>query len=357
MRVLTLKGSPRQMGQAYGEACRDQLPEFFELRVQNAIKQALSYGGQAVNRDDVMRAAEACIEPTRQHDPRAFQELEGIAEGAHMSVAQVLATNGLTDIRDLLSWPGPPESMDGCSAMIVQKDLTESGELFCGQTWDLATDNLPFVLGVHRQPDQGPWTWSLTTVGCLSLIGLNDAGIAVGTTNVRTTDARPGVTYLSLIHKALSMTSLQQAVDSIVGAQRAGAHFYYLANALGEAVALECAATRVSALPVPSGAYAHTNHCLEPENIAIQGHEPQASSLARLDRLQALTGDTSQGLHTAEAMMGFFADGANGTNAICRDDFNGINTNGAVLMAPQSGRIWACHGLPTRDNWIDLKAP
>ena len=26
--------------------------------------------------------------------------------------------------------------------------------MVCGQTWDLATSNMPYVIGVHRQPDK-----------------------------------------------------------------------------------------------------------------------------------------------------------------------------------------------------------
>jgi isopenicillin-N N-acyltransferase-like protein len=244
VRVITLEGSPLEMGRAFGESLRAEIATFYELRVQNAIAQALRYGGRAVTREDVTEAARQSVPYTRDHDPRGFEELEGIAQGAALPLEAILAMNGLTDLRDVLSWHGPPEGLDGCSALVVQRDLTARGELLCGQTWDLATDNLPYVLGVHRKPDQGPQSWSLTTAGCLSLIGLNEAGIAVGTTNIRTTDARPGVTYLSLIHKALAATTLAQAAAAITDAHRAAAHFYYLADAHGDALVIECSATR-----------------------------------------------------------------------------------------------------------------
>lgn len=343
------------MGRAFGESCRDAIHAFFALRVDNAIMQAAKYGGQTVDPARVVAAARACVPATRDHDPRGFDELTGIAEGAGMPLEHVLAINGLTDLRDLLSWPGELDAFGGCTAFLAAGDVTADGRVIVGQTWDLATDNLPFVLAVHRQPDEGPETWCLTTVGCLSLIGLNDAGIAVGTTNVRTTDARPGVTYLSLIHKALGERDLEAAARAITDAPRAGAHFYYLADAHGGAVALECSARAHTRVDVARGAFSHTNHCVIPANVAIQGHDPQPSSVARLARMEALL-DAQRGRVDLAAARRFLGDRDGGDLAIRRDDYDGINTNGAVVMAPAAGVVQACHGLPDEAPWFDLKA-
>ncbi|MCA9700498.1 MAG: hypothetical protein KC431_23425, partial [Myxococcales bacterium] len=225
-----------------------------------------------------------------------------------------------------------------------------------GQTWDLASDNMPHVLGVHRRPIDGPETWTLTTTGCLSLIGINEHGIAVGTTNIRTTDARPGVTYLSLLHKPLAARELEEAVRAITEARRAGAHFYYVADGEGRALALECTPDHVDSTEIETGAYVHTNHCLVPEHQAIEGDTPFASSHARQDRLEHLIADDLGSADLAAATR-WLADQANGENAISRTDFNGISSNGSVVMEPQSGSIRACHGPAHLSDvkWIDLR--
>ena len=355
MRMLSFSGSPRAMGRAFGETCRDAIVEFFALRVDNAIKQAAKYGGQTVAPDGVLAVATRCVPATRAFDPAGFEELTGIAEGAGLTVEQILALNGLTDIRDVLSWPGNPEAFGGCTSFIAQRDVTADGRVLVGQTWDLATDNQPFVVAVHRRPDHGPETWSLTTAGCLSLIGLNSAGLAIGTTNIRTTDARPGVTYLSLIHRALSLTDLEAATQAIATAPRAGAHYYFLADAQGRAVALECSATTHTRHDVREGFYNHTNHCRVPENIAREGVAPPSSSTARLARLDTLFAG-AHGRVDEAAARAFLGDDANGTDAIRRDHYDGISTNGAVIMSPERGHIEACHGLPDANPWYDLKA-
>src|SRR5690606_18585603 len=103
------------------------------------------------------------------------------------------------------------------------------------------------------------------------------ARICVGTTNIRTVDSRPGVTYLSMIHKALAQSDFEAAVSAIVDAERSGAHYYYVADARGHAAALECTPRRHRRIDIEAGSYVHCNHCLVAENAALEGETPAAS--------------------------------------------------------------------------------
>ncbi|MFO7565775.1 MAG: C45 family peptidase [Enhygromyxa sp.] len=354
MRILSFSGTPAAIGEAFGEQCRAEIAELYAARLDNAIRQAQQHGGRNVGEEAVLEVARACLAPTRAYHPEGFAELEGIARGAKLSLERVLAMNGLTDIRDVLTWGGQLEALGGCSAFVVTGDFTANGKLLCGQTWDLATDNMPHVLAVHRRPSEGPQTWCLTTVGCLSLIGLNEHGVACGTTNIRTTNARPGVTYLSLIHKALSSPTIDAASEAITGAQRAGAHFYYLADQSGRAQAIECTPDHADLVEVETGAYVHTNHCLIPAHQAIEGKTPSASSHARQDRLEQLIAEDC-GSADLDGAKRWLSDRENGDKAISRTDFEGISSNGAVVMEPESGIIHAVHGPPHAANWVDLR--
>ena len=240
MQILSFSGSPREIGRAFGETCSEQIKEFYALRIRNAIGQALQHGGRDVGEEQVLKVARACVAPTQSYHPEGFEEMQGIAEGSGLPVEKILAMNGLTDIRDVLAWGGELEEFGGCSSFIVQGDYSRDGKLWCGQTWDLATDNMPFVIGVHRKPTDAPESWTLTTVGCLSLIGINDAGLSIGTTNIRTTDSRPGVTYLNIIHKVLSSRDFETARKAVIDAPKAGAHYYYVCDKHGRAAGFEC---------------------------------------------------------------------------------------------------------------------
>ena len=342
------------MGRAFGETCRDAIREFYAIRRDIAIDQAWTYGRQRVDEEDVLRVASACIPPIEAHHADGHAEMAGIAEGAGLSLAEIVALNGLTDIRDVLAWKGDLESLGGCSAFITQGDSTRDGALVCGQTWDLATSNMPYVLGVHRRPTDGPETWSLTTAGCLSLIGMNEHAICVGTTNVRTMDARVGVPYLSIIHKALSVEDFDDAVAAAVDVDRTSGHYYYIADAQGSAAAIESTGARVWREDVESGVHVHCNHCLHPDNAAQEGIEPTSSTLTRTDRLRSLL-EEAEGDIDIDFTKRALADEENGLDAICRDDTNGVSSNGAVVMVPRQRMIHACHGLPSQAEWIDLR--
>jgi isopenicillin-N N-acyltransferase like protein len=355
MRLLTFSGSPADIGEAFGESCRDEIQTFYELRLGIAVAQTLDWGGRSVGEPDLLAAARASIAATQAYDPSGWEELCGIAHGANMSPEKVLALNGLTDFRDVLSWHGDFETFGGCSSFIVQGDGSADGGVLVGQTWDLATNNMPYVLGIHRKPDNGPETWTLTTVGCLSLIGMNEHGISVGTTNVRTPDARPGVVYLSIIHKALGARDLDSAARAVIDAQRSGAHFYWLADATGRATAIECTAQTADRHDVDAGVYVHCNHCVVPSHVAIEPRPPSPSSSYRSSRLQSLL-EAGSGTHDLETVKAALADEEGGNNAICRDDTGGISTNGAVVIAPERREIHACQGLPSRTTWRVLRA-
>ena len=57
---------------------------------------------------------------------------------------------------------------------------------------------------------------------------------------------------------------------------------------------------------------------------------------------------------TATTIESAFGDRANGEDAISRVDFNGISSNGAVVMAPAAGLFRACHGTPHDAEWLEI---
>ena len=353
MKILHLDGTPAQLGEAFGESCRKAIGELYALRLENALAQALRYGGRTSSEAELLALAGACLAASARFDPDGTEELRGIARGAGLSPERVLAMNGLTDLRDALAWGGPLEAAGGCTAFVVQRDRSADGRLWVGQTWDLGTDNQPYVVAVHRRPVHGPETWSVTTAGCLSLMGMNADGVAIGTTNLRTTDAGPGVPYLSLIHRALTESSAAAAAALIARAPRAGGHAYTVVDRQGDAFAVECTARRSRTFAVRGGFHVHTNHCQVPEHQALEADIPYDSSRARLARMQQLLAEASH--IDGPFLETCLADRANGKLAICREDFEGISTNAALVVCPEALRLRACHGQPSNAPWIDLR--
>jgi isopenicillin-N N-acyltransferase-like protein len=355
MRRIELSGTHAAMGEAFGEAFRSEIARLYAIRLENALRQATQYGGRTTSEDELLRLARACLAASERFDPRGTAELRGIARGARLTDEQVLAMNGLTDLRDGLAWGGMDEvGAAGCTALIAQRDATADGRPRLAQSWDLASDNAPFVVFVHRHPRVGPQTWSVTTVGCQSLMSLNEHGLALGTTNLRTRDAGVGVPYLGLIHRALDERSAEAAAGVIASAPRAGAHSYLALDRSGVGRVLECTGKFAHELVAERGTHVHTNHCQVPAHIALEADTPRKSSEARLARMRELLAARAGNIDSA-FLREAFADAAGGSLAICRRDYDGISTNAASVITPEIGEMWGCAGVPDApEKWERL---
>ena len=130
----------------------------------------------------------------------------------------------------------------------------------------------------------------MTTVGCLSLIGMNSEGIALGTTNIRTTDARVGVGYLQIIHSALAQTTLADVERTIVEAPRAGAHYYYAAEQTAKRSPSNVPRPSRVFSPSTAGAFVHCNHILDAEQRSSKPRDSDELLLCRQSRMGELIG-------------------------------------------------------------------
>jgi len=352
--VLEFAGSPLKMGEAFGESCRDETRKLYALRLKSAIHAAGKHG-RTFTENQVLDWCHPCVEATRTYDAVGYEEFAGIARGAGLSPEQCFVLQGLTDLSDVLSLGTPPDGV-GCSSFVVAPDRSATGHLLLGQTWDLNTNNMPYVRLVYRQPAEAPDTWSLTLTGCLTLIGINSEGIAVGNTNLSTRDVRAGVQYLSVLHRALRARTFSEALDSIRQAPRAAAHYYYAAAPHGPAVGLECSATRAAAFEIRSGAFIHCNHCLDRNMAALEATPPGPSSVHRQKRLSELLESQSMPIGIND-LKRFLSDHEGGPRlGICRHDVNHVSTNATVILSPDTFEIQACRGQAHMGKWIVRRA-
>jgi isopenicillin-N N-acyltransferase-like protein len=349
MEILSYEGTPREIGRAFGEDGREQTRQLYRLRIDNAMDQAHRFGGVSVTEQQLLELASRCWERLEAWRPEIAEELQGIAEGAGMKPVAVWAMNGLTDLRDLAGFGLRDPDPEGCTAALVSPERSPAGTLVA-QTWDLATDNMPHVRVVQRFPKDGPATACLTLTGCLSLIGVNSEGVAVGTTNLRSARNRFGVSYLDVIHGALAASTRDEAIRRIETAPRAGAHFYYVADRDG-AYRMETTAFSHVTQKV-EGVSAQSNHFVEPSLVNEQGEAvPLRSSHHRLGRMQSLL---AEGPVDIDRLKRALADDAGGELAIERHGWAGISTNGATVIHPGGRTLWAVHGPPSQGRWIQV---
>jgi hypothetical protein len=335
------------MGEAIGESLCDDIAAMIERRWEAAASYCTLRGRGSV--DDMIAAGWACLDLLHAWDPPGWEEHMATAGAASVDPGVLYAAANYSDVRDLVCHD-PCE--EGCTSMAIPGSAARDGAVLVGQTWDLHPLDVDSVLAVNRIPDSGPETWSVTIAGAPTLIGMNVHGVWTGTTNIKVRGGRPGIGYMSLLHRAIRCGDREEAAAVIQHAPRAAAHTYLLADA-GGAVELECSATRTRRRDVIDQPIVRTNHCLDAEILASEAEPPSSSSVARLNRATELT---SSAPLTVEGIRRIMSDRSDGVDSICRwqDDGEPTATNACVIGVPATRRFEACRGPADRGLWVPL---
>jgi len=360
LRTITVAGSREAMGQAYGQACAGLVQAFVAQRARAATVYLRERGLR--NQQLVTALAGQCLAALRRWDEPAWVEHQATAHGAGVDAVDLYAAANYTDLRDILAYPAQPSpaaagaavspDAEGCTAMLFPGAGAQP--LVAAQTWDLNPSDLEYVVALQRRPDHGPSTWSITCAGCPSLIGMNERGLSIGTTNIKIRPSRVGIPYLSLIHAALAASDRAQASARIISAPRAAAHTYWLADRTG-GEDLECSADTVTRREARHGqpGLARTNHCLDGAHAQSEGEPPSSSSRARLVRAAAAVAGPQP---TIAALKRLLADRSDGIDSINRygEDGQGTSTNACVISVPARRELHVCRGPSDRGRWLTL---
>lgn len=355
--TCTVSGSPRALGEALGEHWRSAIQAFTDARLRALRVNLRSAGCQDMTA--FFALADRCQACHAAWDVAGHAELLGVARASGVDPVHLFAAANLTDLRDValfgperLIHASPGAEGEGCTAFALPPVLCRDGRQIIGQTWDLNPPDIDFVIGLHRLPDEGPETWSVTLCGCPNLVGMNEHGLYCGTTNIKTRDARIGVGYMNTLHRALGCRDRAEAIACITQAPRAGAHTFWLADADG-ASELECSATRCHRRDCADTPLVQTNHCLAPPIADLAAEAPSPSSCARLDRAQAIL---AEGAHDLSSIRRLFADRSDGMDSINRlpEDGTDTTTNSCLIAFPARRELHACRGPADRGVWQQL---
>ncbi len=347
LRVLELTGSPYAMGYAHGLAYRDDIRRYTLERVALAGSPGWT-GGLGMEQAGVLALAEACVAEHERYAPDLMEEVRGTADATGLRVAELVITNGFTDFVDAVYAQArqrvvTSQAADDCTAFLVPDNRTADGHGFFGQTWDMHDDSTEFVILLRGRPDTGPGYLAFSITGCLGMIGMNDAGIAIGINNLLGGDGQVGVTWPFVVRKALQQTEIEAALACITEAKLAGAHNYLLFDATGRGYNVEAMSSHCEVTALNGEAIVHTNHCLFPQTI--QRSRPrtaasQAASAARLTEAQAFLSD---GPVSADDLMELTR-----RSPVCVRSAPPLHIEscGAALMRPATGDFWAVWGPP-----------
>lgn len=349
MPILKVRGSyfdiGFQIGQQFSDLISEYIQKCFLLAEHEFAKEKKVFSTQ-----HYYDFADRICKNIAVHAPKEFEEVTGVSKATKTDIRDLVFALGYSDIIDILLQENQTNqnsrSSDECTSFIINHG--SYSHVVVGETWDMPPETNRYARLFHKIPDGDPSFYSYTLVLGLSYMGLNEHGIAIGTTNLATTDTGFGLIFPVLIQKVLHEETIGEAIKLLRELPKASSHYFYLADSSANTYGVEVSKNHFTAINVIDDVFVHTNHFISSdfESVSI---DYSSSSAHRCDRMATLLSSTSNcDVHTIINLLSNHDDG------ICRHP--GLQetseTSGVILFYPKDKMMVAGFGSPC--NLIEL---
>ena len=344
---LTVAGDThRELGLSRGAALRPSLAGAYE-------KYAELFRAVGVSAEREQQGVERVLAALSAWRPAAVEELAGIAEGADVTLSQVVALNARTEIIAMGN-----RGASECSTLTA-----EIGDRRYGvQTWDWHIELDQFW---HTQEVAGPGMKyvGVTEQGIVSKIGMNEAGLGLHFNILgHENDGPDGVPMHVLSGVVLSeCRTVDEAIELIRSAPVASSSAFTMLDA-ERAVSVEMSPEGVFVIAAVNGSVQRTNHFQHEAPLAKQKtalYEPDSS-----ERLALVRSRLAAGLPVEPAaMVEILVSGEGQPPLTCVPDMSlGYGdrwaTLATVISDPTERTLTVLDGMPTEaatGPWRTLK--
>lgn len=352
--LISIYGSPYEMGCQFGEACREQVRHSLEnLR-------ALMYGAYdhlQLNWEGARNQARKYMPFAQERYPQYVEELRGIADGAGRDLDDLMVLNAMEGVTsDALH-------LTKCTSIAVSPERSENGHVLLGHNEDWLPEDEQDVVIIHARPREEPPFLAMTYGGLLPNIGFNAHGIAQGCDSVYPNDSRIGIPRVICSRAVLAARTPANAIRSMLIPHRAAGYNHLLVHESGEIYNVEVSARKFAVLSAENGVGVHTNHYLDPQMQAIEKDpEELIGTRVRYFRAQRLMSITPK--HSIETLQRIQRDHVNYQESICShtvDDDHPLKrqkTITALVIDLTERRMYATWGNPCENAYCayDLNA-
>ncbi len=344
--LIEVSGDPFECGRQHGE----QAARLIQFNLEGYWRLFKHRAG--LERPAALEQARQYLAPMQAFAPHLVDEMRGIAEGAGVSLDEVLALNCRTELLSIGAIP-----LYECTALFVAPEATANGHTLVAQNWDWADALRGGAILLRGNRPGEPTLLTLTEAGMVGKIGMNGAGVGVCTNFLRHDQRRVGVPFHFILREAINAPRLSLAVAAVYRGERADAGNYLLAHAEGKAVNLEAAPSEVGVLHPQGGLLVHTNHFLTPRlQAGDKGVVESPSTKLRYGRALGLL-RTRVGEITVEMLKDVFCDHFHRPNAICRHpdhaqpEMERSATLASVIMDLSAGEMHVARGEPCQTEY------
>lgn len=346
--LIELKGGPRERGRQYGVQASAQIRHSIASYARLfAIRRGLDWQAtQAV--------AEGFLPFLSDHAADLLEEMRGIAEGAGLEPAEIVALNVRTEIlaglgvrvfdegaiaalernraagvprhADEAEWwdwrpaeaalPAPSE----CTMAAALPGASKGERSYLAQTWDWNGEQRAACVLLRIEAPGEPTVLTMTEAGLLAKIGVNSEGVGVCLNLLRShSDGQaPGMPVHVALRQALQSSSYAEARAVVMRFAAGGSSCVTVAQAGVRAANLELTPNANAVIEDHEGLLAHSNHCLDPATCVDEcPQDPMSTSLERLDRATVLLAG-QRGRIDLAAMQALLRDHDGEPRCICR---------------------------------------
>ena len=109
---------------------------------QSSNYREISEKRRRLTEEKILELARRCLVITEEYDSVGYEEFVGIARGANLSPGKLFVTQGLTDLRDVMTFSDDVDA-EGCSSFIVSAPITAKNQLLLGKARIFCHTNEP----------------------------------------------------------------------------------------------------------------------------------------------------------------------------------------------------------------------
>ncbi|MEV6930839.1 C45 family peptidase [Dactylosporangium sp. NPDC051485] len=352
--VVTVTGDPEERGYQYGLAARTRI----ELALRTYADVFMHYASWdwATVRRHGLRFAD----PIEDFSPASAREIRGIARGAGVEVADILALNTRSEI--MFAAPGRLRAVAAseCTSFALTPERTASGVPLMGQNWDWIEGARETAVVLQVRRDDGPDFVTVVEAGMLAKVGINSSGVGLCTNTLISDgdEGRPGVPYHVLLRSVLDSDSGAEAAARIKSTSRANSANYLIADASGFCMDVETGPGdgACGEITPVDGAITHANHFLVGGLTGVDRYlERKAHTRKRLHHLTARL--QQHRTHTIESLQEALADHADAPDSVCQHPdvaqptAERTCTVAGIIMDLSDRSLMYASGSPCESTW------
>ena len=358
--VLTLNGDAYQRGLTHGAQAVDKIragtEHYCRMWERNTDR----------SRGELVELAGGFGPVVADFDAEIFREMEGIAAGAQVPLADVLLLNARYEIMVAAFFGGggvAGAARGECTSFAAQPDATRDGHTYVAQNWDLTPETGERSVLLEIIQKDRPNIVTHCEAGFVGHKGMNSAGLgicvnSIGCQHDRFTNKVP---VFVLARTVLNSATIDEAERALLRAERTASVNITIGSDVGQVAALEVTPVDVARIDPVASRVAHAN--------VLCGVHPSRGLTDTLAQTFPVFRERSERARelidgvvvSVDTLQQLFRDRENVPEAICRhvdDQPPGVpeglcmETVVSMIMDLTERTIWMTDGPPDRSEYV-----